>query len=199
MTFRRASSRFSRPGGRFGSGRGTRPARQWMGLNGGITVTAGAASVTSLLAFEAPTVTFGTPLTSDPPEDQTILRIIGHLSIVSTVAHLMWLGLMVTDRTWTPVGTTTIIPDLDRRWLWYMTYDMDTTETFTPGGARASVTGGGAARGFTSPVWTDIDISPKVKLEDGKQLCMVSYIDAGTAPTVTLRDMRVLMQRSGRR
>lgn len=176
-------------------------ARQWLDLGPtGITVTAGA--VTSLVAFEAPTLTAGTPLTADPPEDQTLLRILADFTVVAPAAMSdTWFALLLVDRTWTPVGTANLAADGDKRILWSRYYSaMGTTSPGVWTNGLAITTGVGTAVVAMAEAKdrTDIDITPKVKLEDGKHLVMVCYTGATPPTSATLKNTRVLMQRSGR-
>lgn len=183
-----------------------RPARQWLPIPSSLVFNAASVtSVQSMLAFEAPTITPGTPITADPPEDQTLLRITASLTVTMTSGN--WtLGLMVTDRTWTPIGGE-FATDADKRILWSQTYSGDETSTvlagyvstswFPPGNMVVNATTDLVSECPREAVY--IDIAPKVKLEDGKQLCFVAWENNGGG-TLTLRCswMRVLMQRSRR-
>lgn len=183
---------------------GQRPARQWIPLQGNIFSAVTATAVTSLYGLEAPTVTIGSSLSSDPPEDVTLLRIVGTMNLALSGAVGRWtIGLIVQDRTWTP--SALFVTDADKRFLWYRTYSI-------PAGLAGvtSVT-------FDEPNWMQVlatqnllvevdraavsfDISPKVKLEDGKALHMVAYEEQnGSSLTLNMQTMRLLMQRSRRR
>lgn len=181
---------------------GGKPARQWVGLTVNNTTTAGVgASRFELLSFEAPAITVGTPLTADPPEDQILDRVLCSWSITASAAQNFDLGLILVDRTWTPVGTTSIVPDLDKRWLWWRgNTAMLANDIWRP---NLLVQGSGAGTGPNSvPVERDIsmvDISPKVKMEDGKALVLVVYQSLATATTTFTGQVRLLMHRAGRR
>lgn len=192
----------------FGS-RGQRPARQWLPLAGSAISSATGTTSVSLYGLQAPTVTIGTDLTSDPPEDVTIMRVVADIQVVMTTvsAGARWiLGLLVQDRTWTPGATFAV--DADKRFLWTMTYNYPANSTNTPGLTawtywppgliQVSAT---ADQFFECPrEAVHIDIAPKVRLEDGKALHMVAYEEAGaTSFTCTIQSMRLLMQRSRRR
>lgn len=181
---------------RFGGGRAPKASREWVPMNGGVTTTAGA--VTKLLEFQAPTVTFGTALTSDTPEDKTILRIVGNWTAVAPGGGSdSWIGLLVADANWTPVGTSSIIPDLDKRFLWYVYLaGLDTTNTSTWSVNTVVI---GSTTKVMTVANTQLDISPKVKLEDGKALMAVCYTGGTALTSFTFKDMRLLMQRSSRR
>lgn len=187
---------WKRSGGR-GHGRSYAPSRMWVPVSGvpfaGITST----SVSSLFGLESPTVTLGTSVTSDPPEDLTILRMMGEIEVSFDAPATWTLGLIVQDRTWTPQST--FAPDADKRFLWTENFSsvsgalwrtglvIDTFQT-------AVTTAVGTGRDKTR-----IDVAPRVRLEDGKSLHLVAYEEAGASVlTVTIRHLRLLMQRSRR-
>lgn len=143
-------------------------------------------------------------ITSDPPEDLTVLRVVGDF-VVSLSAGNWTLGCLVQDHTWTPGATVSV--DNDKRVLWSMTYN---------------VTGVAQLAGFTTASWeppgqlfidatTDlvvqapreavhIDISPKVKIQAGQALYLVAWENSGAGTFTTgSNNMRVLFQRSRRR
>lgn len=165
-------------------------------MNGGVTTTAGA--VTKLLEFQAPTVTFGTALTGDTPEDKTILRIVGNWTAVAPGAGSdSWIGLLVADPNWTPIGAASIIPDLDKRFLWYRYFaGLDATNTTTWSVNTVVI---GSTTKVMTVADTTIDIAPKVRLEDGRALMAVCYTGGTALTSFTFKDMRLLMQRSPRR
>lgn len=191
------------------AGRGQRPTRQWVPLQGAVLTAASTTLSAKLLEFQAPTVTIGTALTAAPPEDQTILRIVSEFTVqvtATTVANRICLGLLMADVAWTPGSTS--VADLDKRFLWYKSFSLPTAT------ASAGVAGWAWESGLLAITatanqlvqvdlqYTQLDITPKVKLEDGKALTLVAYVDASsglTSYSVALRTMRVLMQRSGRR
>lgn len=181
---------------------------EWLGL----PPTALAASTTAttalshLFGFEAPVVTVGTALSSDPPADRIIQRITGELRVKLTGSGSFTLGLLVVDRTWTPQGGTFSV-DADKRILWSRTYD--------------SAELAGNVTGFTSVSWsapnhmlvnatTDlltecdrgavyIDVAPKVRLEDGKSLAIIAWENEdGATLILNMVWMRLLLSRAGR-
>lgn len=178
------------------SGSSGRPSRAWSSLSSAFSLSAvTATTAVSLIELQSPT-TLAT-LTSDPPEDLTLLRIRGSFNVTVSAAGGGWtMGLTVQDTTWTPGAL--FEADADKRFLW--------TRTF-----RAN---GGAAQEWYEPDCTEItgvaffnaggacllDIAPKVKVEAGRALHLVAYEIAGaSALTVVSSEMRVLYQRSGRR
>lgn len=178
-----------------------RPEREWLALGSSAMNSTGATvATTQLLAFESPTLAVGTPLTADPPQDRTVLRLIGSLTwSQATAGNTVHVGLILTDRSWTPVGTTNITADLDKRWLWWREFSMAvgaawTAETFSDAGGGIHVNDLPVEKDFTR-----FDITPKVKLEDGKVLSLVIYQNGATAVTCSSRDIRILLQRAGRR
>lgn len=191
---------FARHGGR------SKPARQWLPIpattfHSLVTVTTAA----QILAFEAPTVTPGTAVTADPPEDQVLDRVTGSLRVTLTGAGVWVASMLLVDRTWTPLGGE-FATDADKRILWSKTYDSQTVSVLT---------------GFTTATWgpghmtvlattqaiieqplemTYIDIQPKVRLEDGKQLIfLVSEVSGAASFSLTADWLRILMHRAGRR
>lgn len=196
--FRRLHKRFSTSGSHRAR---ARSARQWLALTLNSTTTVGV-GVTKfeLLAFEAPTVTVGTPLTADPPEDQTLDRVISFQTITQTAAGIWDIGLILADRTWTPVGTTSIVPDLDKRWLWWRSGNIGIAgDLWTP---MTWKSGAGPTYPNAVPAERDVssfDIAPKVKLEDGKALMLVVYQATGGEQLTMLSNFRILMHRAGRR
>lgn len=141
-------------------------------------------------------------LTSDPPEDLTILRIRGEFSVQATEgANSFVLGLTVQDTAWTPTaGTSGWNTDSDKRWLWSQTYSTGQATGavgWSPPGQleSAGVTVCSAPREAVS-----LDIAPKVRVSSGQALYLVGYELTGTeALTVTGLTIRMLYQRSGRR
>lgn len=193
MTWRRRSS-------------GDRPARFWQDVARNWTHSSiTASSIASILAFEAPAA--GT-LTSLPPEDVTILRVVGDYSLIMSGVGNWTLGLMMVDPGWTPalVASSGFQVDADKRVLWHRSHDTTlasslagyTDSNWYPPGhhlIRATANLLCSADGMTH-----IDIQPKVKLEAGKSLSLVAWENGGTGTlTTTSLDMRVLFQRSRRR
>lgn len=151
----------------------------------------------ALLQMQAPTDV--TNLTADPPEDLTILRIVGDFNVIISGAPATWvLALIVQDQTWTPGATFAV--DADKRILWsqtYITQHTDTTHAWDPPGTLGV---NGAVVGMAPEKSVHVDISPKVKVECGKALFLVAYENAG-AETFSCggHNMRLLFQRSRRR
>lgn len=140
-------------------------------------------------------------LTADPPEDLTILRVVGDFRVVLTGATpgASWtFGLIVADVTWTPGATFTV--DADKRILWHQTFVCPPAQATnviwdSPGWQCTD-----AGNAFpVSPSPTHLDISPRVKVESGKALYLVSWENSGAASAATISsDMRVLYKRTGR-
>lgn len=182
---------------------GYKPTRVWSDVSGSVSFSGitGSQSVT-LISLESPT-NLGS-LTSDPPEDLTLLRIVGDLNVsMSGVAQTGFrLALLVQDRTWTASAVQS--DDNDKRILWSQAfYTIGTTQTsvWYPSGVVASIvvaTGDPVSIAYQNA--THIDISPRVKMEAGKSLYMVAYETInGSTMTVNSQNLRVLYQRSGRR
>lgn len=183
-----------------------RPSLTWADISDQFAIAAatatGTATLMSMIADQSLVA-----LTSDPPEDLTILRVVGDFT--TTLTRGNWtLGLIVVDTT---TSFTTFAADSDKRVLWHMTYDAETP-----------VTVGGPPAGAAAFIWTPpnlgmlqatanqlvqvdrasvhLDISPKVKVEPGKSLLLVAWENSGAGTmTVASTDMRVLFKRSGRR
>jgi len=157
-----------------------------------------ATGTSDLMSLQAPTTLQG--ITSDPPEDITILRIIGDFLVLITGAPATWiLALVVQDTTWTP--TATFPGDADKRILWSQTYFCSGTNEsyqwysgiFVPNGTPAAAAG-------TPREMSHIDISPKVRLEPGKGLFLVAYEQNGAVNfSVDPGNVRMLFQRTSRR
>lgn len=182
---------------RFSRSRAPRPARAWQDLSAAFVLTTQATSTSvNLLEFQAPAAG---SLTAMPPEDVTVLRVVGDFTVQLSAAVCSWtLGLMVADSTWTP-GATFVV-DSDKRVLWHRTYTNFAgtgTQTWVPPGLHVDGTGtpfpDATRAGF-------FDITPKVRLEQGKALKLVAWENAGAGTvTVSSVDMRALYQRSRRR
>lgn len=184
---------------RFAPRQGYKPTRVWAGISGQFAHSAITANaLATLVRLEAPASL--SSLEADPPEDLTILRIRGNFNVTLSAAAAVtsWtLGLIVQDHQWTQ-GATFLI-DSDKRWLWTRTFDTNaenaTFQWLPPG--MGSVAG---TTFFGQVGMTELDISPKVKVEAGRALYLAAYETAsGRALTVTSADMRVLFQRSRRR
>lgn len=162
-----------------------------------------ATTATPLLGLETPAP--AAMLTADPPEDLTILRVVGDFNL-SLTAGIWALALTVQDQTWTPGAT--ILVDADKRLLWSQTYDVVQMAAVLAGW----VAGHWAPPGLllanaTADLLTQapresvhVDISPNVKLVAGRALYLVAYELSGAGTCIsTSSNMRVLFQRSGRR
>lgn len=180
------------------SGRPYKPSRVWLPLAGTPLYGVSETTASSLYSLQAPTVSIGTALTADPPEDVTILRVMADFSFALSTAGAWILALTVQDTAWTPSGTFEL--DGDKRFLWTRTYvnlQAGTPATYHPPGMLdngAGVIGGDLVHA------THLDIAPKVRVEAGKALYLVAYEQSGTATvTCTLYNFRMLYQQSGRR
>lgn len=184
-----------------GRGAGGRPTRTWMSLETTwSTGTLSATTATSLLALQAPTA--GGTITSDPPEDMTLLRIIAEHRVIHSAAVAEWVvALTVQDTTWTP--SSTFADDADKRILYAKAYanPTATARTHHPPGQTVLDPGGTPAfAGGTERQLCFIDIAPRVRLEPGKALFLVCYEQAGTGTfELDAQFARVLFQRSARR
>lgn len=178
------------------AGRGARPSRQWLSIQGGWTFNAVSVTTTSsLISLQAPTTL---ALTSDPPEDITVLRIVGEYTVSLSNNVCTWaLALLAQDTDWTPGTFNT---DSDKRILWNQAYQNNA-------GAALSWTAGGYLSDGTTGIFgpsvekhTFIDISPKVRLETGKALYLVAYeVVSGGTLSLTGITVRMLIQRTGGR
>lgn len=193
--------------GRFGNrvsprfaGRGVKPTRTWITANQGFLFSAVTATTANVvMRMEGPTDP--TNLTSDPPEDITILRVKGSffVQLSATAATAAWiLALTVQDTTWTPGAT--FPGDADKRILWQRCYQKGATNAthswWSPGYLEIASTAFVEQTGMC-----DIDIAPKVKLEPGKALYLVAYEEDGSS-TFSLAsndNVRILFQRTSRR
>lgn len=173
-----------------------RPSRVWASLASRFTlssVTATTAQV--LIGMEAPTDL--SALTSDPPEDITLLRIRGSFTLANAAAAGPAAGytmaLLVQDQTWTP--STAFATDADKRILWSRTFFLASTEQYRP-----FIWTNGTAIAPYHPELTSIDIKPMAKVEPGKALFLVLYENGASTSevSVTSSDMRVLFQRTRR-
>lgn len=162
------------------------------------------------MSFEMPTSMVG--LTADPPEDITILRVVGDYSVAvgNGVTGVWNLALLVQDQTWTPAATINL--DNDKRILWQQQYTAPAEAAALAGyasiawypptlsviSATTSLFGNSTMGALGNA--THIDIAPKVRLEAGKALYLVAYEGSGTSTlTSSSVSMRVLFQRSRRR
>lgn len=113
---------------------------------------------------------------------------------LSASAASWTLALTVQDQTWTP--TATLADDLDKRLLWMRTYHSGTQTgpvSWWPPGYM--VDSSDPPLVAADAAWTELDISPKVKLEAGQGLYLVAYEVFGAATfTTNSADMRMLWQ-----
>lgn len=188
-------------------GRSAKPALTWGQVSGAWLYTAQATTAaTPLISLEMPATLVG--VTADPPEDLTILRMVGTFGVAVTVGAtpVSWtLGLIVQDATWTP--SATFAADADKRVLWHETYGHSGANGTTAfwgfsatGGARGQVLNAALAATSCPERLETVDISPRVRVEPGQALYLVAWENAngGTLSTSTA-DMRVLFKRSRRR
>lgn len=185
---------------KFAMRRGTRkPANvQWADVSTVfVFASVTATTATPLVQLQAPTSLAA--LTSDPPEDLTVMRMVGSFQVtLAGSATGRWsLALTVADVTWTPGATISV--DNDKRLLWQRQYAATnaTSDSWSPPGTLANP----AFAGIPCPTdQVTLDINPRVKVESGKALYLVAYEDAGAASlTLVSHSMRVLYKRSGRR
>lgn len=188
---------------RVGRGRsvgGWKPPREWIAVAGTPFNAVLVTTASSLYSFQAPTVTIGTPLNFDAPEDLTLLRIRAEMQVNMSTTGVWALVLLVQDTDWTPSGYVT---DSDKRFLWSRVYQNlgDGVASWAPGmeaNTNASViTFRTAAVDSAGMSYSCLDISPKVRLEAGKALFLVAYeLVNGATFTVTLHNMRILQTRA---
>lgn len=173
-------------------GRG--PSREWISLQPNWQISAATATgAVSLMSLQQPT---SLSLTSDPPEDMTLLRIKGSFSMSMLGIGNWTLAMLVQDTTWSP--STLLTDDADKRLLWLATFanTLATGKIWNPDGTVEYGSGGVSY----CDMMTHVDITPKVRLEAGKALYLVAYENSGaTTVTALSTDMRLLFQRSGRR
>lgn len=179
-----------------------RPQRTWMSVSPQWSQTVGATTATALLGLESPT---GGALTSDPPEDLTLLRIVGTFKCSLSGTSIWSLALIVQDATWTPGATLRV--DQDKRILWARQFDTVsigslagfTVADWTPPG-QLTINATATSVVAVDPNILTVDIAPKVKVSAGQALYLVAYEESGAGTWVTTSvNMRVLYQRSGRR
>lgn len=176
------------------AGRGARPSRQWVSLQAGWSHNTAVTAAVSLISLQAPTTL---ALTSDPPEDLTILRIVGEFTTTLSAEGSWVLALLAQDTDWTP---TTFANDSDKRILWSQAYTNPTTATtlaWSPPGHMSGTAVTNLEVVLRNAVY--IDIQPKVRLETGKALYLVAYeLLNGATFTSTGTTVRMLMQRTAR-
>lgn len=189
------SKRFVRSRGRSA---GFRPSRVWASIDAlatGWDISGTGTTAVTLVSMQAPTSLAS--LTTDPPEDMTLLRIVGNHRVTLSTTAQWTLALLVQDTTWTPGATFNV--DCDKRILWSRNFEAVTNavHTWCPDG-HLDVTGTNMTGGMHHV--TSVDIKPMVKMEAGKALFLVAYEQSGAATfTSNSQNMRLLFQRSGRR
>lgn len=189
--------------------RGLRPAHQWLCVPGTTNfssqTTGGALS--EVFGFEGPSLTAGTALTSDPPEDQVIDRIMASIQVNLAGAGSWTLALLMADRTWTAPSGSTKYSDLsDKRILWSCNYDSNKLTTFTGFVSAEWAPPGHLVIDATTDLITQcsdravlMDIKPKIRIEDGKALYWLATEESGTASfSSTCYWFRMLLHRAGR-
>lgn len=135
-------------------------------------------------------------LTSDPPEDLTILRIVGDFNVALTTTGVWILAVLVQDSTWTPSGV--FATDADKRVLWSGIWQA--TGGVATEWLRGRMTQAGQEDTAQEIAMTHIDIAPKARIRPGQALYLVAYeISGAAALTTATANMRLLFQRSGRR
>lgn len=182
--------------------RADRPQRVWQELGSTWTLNQSASAVVSLLQLQAPAA--GT-LTALPPEDITILRVVGDYTVTLTAESSWVLGLIVADVTFTIGSFQT---DSDKRILWSQAYTVETSTASLAGFALVnwSPPGQQSVSATTDLVLmanreaVHIDISPKVKLQNGQALFLCAWELSGAATILSAGlTVRCLYQRSRRR
>lgn len=181
--------------------RSVRPNKFWQELQTTWVMSQSASAVVSLLQLQAPAA--GT-LTALPPEDVTILRVVGGFTVNLTAESAWTLGLLVADVTFTIGSFPT---DSDKRILWSQTYRIAASTASLAGFAGASWSPPGQQEiSATTDLVVQcnreavyLDISPNVKLEAGKALFLCAWEDSGSATlTVAGLNVRALLQRTRR-
>lgn len=183
-------------------GPGTPRNLQWSDVSGQ-WVFAGVTATTTSVLIQLQSPSNLSSLTADPPEDLSILRIVGTFLVQLNAAVCAWtLALLVADVTWTPGGS--VATDNDKRILWHQQYEnssgIESLNWARPNYLESVVGGAVTRRGECDWRCTHIDIKPRVVIEDGKALYLVAYEETnGGTLTVVSQDMRVLYKRRGRR
>lgn len=159
-------------------------------------VAAATTTQTILISLESPVQL--NALGADPPEDLTILRMVGDFSVSLTTNGTWRLALLVQDRTWT--AQVSGRDDNDKRILWSQVYvdAIGAAMNWLPPGQVVSAAGLNVTSTVREAV--HLDIAPKVRIEPGKALYLVAYEEVnGAVLSVSSVNMRVLYKRSGRR
>lgn len=177
------------------AGRSAKPSRVWSDVSAQwVLTTVGVTTSVILVQLQAPASLAA--LTSDPPEDLTVLRLRGSFSLTLGGASFWTLALLVQDTAWTLSNLFTT--DADKRILWARTFQASEATNWLQGGILQGATAGNFA-GVPLET-TEVDIAPKVRIEAGKALFLVAYDDSGLSTLTTASaNMRLLFQRSGRR
>lgn len=162
------------------------PSRMWIPVPASAGGTVATLTPTTWLELQAPTA--GAVLTADPPEDVTILRIVGEFTMTASAAGSMTVGLI---RVQTGGGAPAVPDptgpaDHDQRWLWLRYYEA---------GGATSWANSDATR---DPWHWTLDIAPKLRMEQGQRLSLIMDASAGTW-TMSSKTIRMLVQRSRRR
>lgn len=176
--------------------RGALPARQWTEISSTWTQSVTATTATVLWGLQAPAA--GTGLTALPPEDIIIMRIRGSFNCTLSATSQWVLGLTVQDQTWTP--SAVFQTDADKRWLWLRTFESQAGTLPVWTGSKSLILTGSVDSYPAYQDVTEVDISPKVKLESGQGLYLVAYEQNGAATwTCASINMRMLWQCKRRR
>lgn len=177
-----------------------RPANvQWSSIASQFLM-AGVTQTSSQVLIELQSPAALNALTSDPPEDLTLLRLVGSFELAITNPAGSWvLALTVQDTTWTPGATVSV--DADKRLLWSRNFDSGAntiTVLWTPPDRCWSTDAAGTFQSHSTAM--QVDIAPKVRIQPGQALYLVAYEESGASTlTMTSSLMRVLYKRSGRR
>lgn len=182
---------------------GARPALSWASLSSAWSQSVAVTTATPLISLEMPATLVG--VTSDPPEDISLLRVVGQFGTNVSAPASWTLALLVQDATWTP--STAFATDADKRVLWHRTYETGEAAGASWGAAAVGAGAGTSGRIVSAAATTEcperyehVDISPKARVEPGQALYLVAYENAnGATFSTTTRDMRVLFTRSRRR
>lgn len=177
--------------------RGAKPSVAWLSLAPTWSLAVAATSQAALISMEEPVLT-GSALVAAPPEDLTLIRVVGDFSMgTSATASISWtLGLIVADTTWTASSTFSL--DADKRILWHETFTTTTAaaiHSWLPPGTLEI-----AGTAYLQQNATHVDINPRVRLEPGKALYLVAWENTGAGSIVTSSvNMRLLYSRAKRR
>lgn len=182
----------------FSARRPARPSRVWVDVAGQFALS-GVSSTTAVVLVQLQAPSDLSNLTADPPEDLTVLRMRGSFACSMGGPANWTLALLVQDTMWSP--SAVFSADADKRVLWCRTFSTTAavTHRWEPPGYM-TWDPAGTPQVVSQPGVTELDISPKVKVEAGKALYLVAYENGGASSmTVVSTEMRLLFQRSGRR